>query len=485
MTVTVYHGDGMVVLPTLPAASVQCCVTSPPYFGLRSYPHAPTSWPEVSFVPVAGLPPLTIPAQVCHLGAEPDPWSYIGHLVQVFRAVRRVLRKDGTVWLNLGDSYAGSWGNDAPNGIRGTQRPETERGERWERRAYPDTTRLPATAPAVQDGLKPKDLLMIPSRVVLALQADGWWLRNDIIWHKPNPMPSSVQDRLTVAHEHIFLLAQRERYSYDATAIAEPSVSGHRSGNGFTRPERLVAGGRGNDQSWEPQPTRNARDVWSIPLRPYAGAHFAVFPEDVPRRCILAGTAPQACEHCGAPWRRVVERGEPDADRPQARRARELWAQAGLTEAHLHAIRAVGMADAGKAPHTMHGAGANTPEVQRLAAEAKAALGGYYREFLSGTPRTVGWQPTCGCADQQGTGRCVVLDPFAGSGTTGQVASSLGRASILIEAAADYLPLIARRTGGTAVGQRPPPPPRLREREAPSSAHHHLMPVDEIQRTEF
>jgi len=448
MTVTVYHGDCMDVLPTLAAGSVQCCVTSPPYFGLRAYPHAPTAWPEIAFVPVAGLPALTVPAQVCHLGAEADPWAYVAHLVHAFRAVRRVLRDDGTLWLNLGDSYASDskWGG-ASGGIQIGSGPEK----------VPRLRR--------QTGLGDKQQLLIPSRVALALQADGWWLRTDVIWEKPNAMPESVTDRPTRSYEHILVFARRARYYYDAEAIAEPAAVGHRGSRfstGKTRVAREQTGAAVGQRDREDRATRNARDVWKISTRSYPGAHFAVFPEELPERCILAGTPPQACNHCGAPWRRLVARCAPDPLRPQARRARDIWTQAGLTEAHLHAVRAVGLADAGKAQQTMRGAGANTPEVQRLAAEAKAALGGYYREFLSGPCQTVAWQPTCACPDNTGTGRSLVLDPFGGSGTTGAAAARLGRDTILIEAAADYLPLIAQRTDQRPIPRRPPPPPPRR-----------------------
>jgi DNA modification methylase len=427
MTITTHHGDCAALLPTLPPRSVQCCVTSPPYFGLRRYAGVTaTAWPEIEYTPMPGLPPVVIPAMVCCLGDESDPLAYVGHLVHVFRLVWRVLRNDGTLWLNLGDSYAGN---------RSYQVSPTK----WKSLEFGGSN-----ACKVPDGCKQKDLLLIPSRVALALQADGWLLRNDVIWHKPNPMPASVQDRLTVSHEHIFLLAKQQRYYYDQQAIAEPSVSDHGSGNGFKRPARLVAGGRGNDEPWEPQPTRNARDVWSIPTRPYSGAHFAVFPEELPRRCILAGSSPQACEQCGAPWKRVMGDATLNPDRPQARRAQALWQERGLTDAHLQAIRAVGLADAGKAIETMTGSGANAEEMIALAAEAKQTLGGYYREFLFGGKQTTGWQPTCRC-ESEGTGRSVVLDPFAGSGTTLRVAERLGRDSIGIELG-DYEHLQQERT---------------------------------------
>ena len=221
MTVTVLEGDSRTVLATLPEASVQCCVTSPPYFGLRDYGHNG------------------------QIGLEATTDDYVAEMVALFREVRRVLKDDGTLWLNLGDSYAGS-GKGPSQSLSAEAR---------------DMTHTMHTA-FVPDGLKPKDLIGIPWRVAFALQADGWYLRSDIIWHKPNPMPESVTDRPTKAHEYVFLLTKSARYYYDAAAIAEPSIDD----------------------------TRNARTVWSITTQPYKGAHFATMPPELARRCILAGS---------------------------------------------------------------------------------------------------------------------------------------------------------------------------------------------------
>ena len=221
MTVTVLEGDSRTVLATLPEASVQCCVTSPPYFGLRDYGHNG------------------------QIGLEATTDDYVAEMVALFREVRRVLKDDGTLWLNLGDSYAGS-GKGPSQSLSAEAR---------------DMTHTMHTA-FVPDGLKPKDLIGIPWRVAFALQADGWYLRSDIIWHKPNPMPESVTDRPTKAHEYVFLLTKSARYYYDAAAIAEPSIDD----------------------------TRNARTVWSITTQPYKGAHFATMPPELARRCIFAGS---------------------------------------------------------------------------------------------------------------------------------------------------------------------------------------------------
>lgn len=250
MAVRIIQGDCREVLRTLPDESVHCVVTSPPYFGLRDYG-------------VGG-----------QIGLEESPSAFVAEMVAVFREVRRVLRKDGTLWLNLGDSYAndGKWGGSSggkhAEGLHGAS--GIGRGKR-------------------QTGLKAKDRMMIPARVALALQADGWWLRDEIVWHKPNPMPSSVTDRTTPAHEMVYMLSRSARYWYDSGAIKEPSVSGHPSGNGFARPQQIARGGRGNAEQWSLTEFRNKRSVWTVPVSPFGGAHFATFPTDLITGCIKAG----------------------------------------------------------------------------------------------------------------------------------------------------------------------------------------------------
>lgn len=315
----ILQGDCREVLPTLAAESVQCCVTSPPYWGLRDYGTAEWIGGETECKheskaarrasrPASGLSggtatvdAGTILGRICHCGAvredsqiglESTPAEYVSALVSVFRDVRRVLRPDGTIWLNLGDSYATGAGKvgEAPGG--GAQ------GDRFKESYFGKNVNAPAGRGFTQPnrmpipGLKPKDLVGIPWRVAFALQADGWFLRSDIIWHKPNPMPESVSDRPTKSHEYVFLLSKSERYFYDAEAIAEPSVSEHPSGNGYARPQSLSRGGRGQDKVWQPVETRNARSVWTIHTKPFSEAHFATFPVELARRCILAGSKP-------------------------------------------------------------------------------------------------------------------------------------------------------------------------------------------------
>jgi DNA modification methylase len=264
-------GDCREILPTLAAGSVHCCVTSPPYWGLRDYGHAD------------------------QIGLEPSLAAHLEQLVLVFREVRRVLRSDGTLWLNLGDSYAslGGGGAQGKHGARANRR-HTQRGLKCRRH-------LP-------EGVKPKDLLGMPWRIALALQADGWWLRSDIIWSKPNPMPESVRDRPTKAHEYLFLLAKSERYYYDAQAIAEPVVSrdrgparkpdGWASGPGshhvvdHSRRERAPKDRAPRLHHESPTPTRTKRTVWTIPTTPTVESHFATFPRKLVEPCVLAGCPP-------------------------------------------------------------------------------------------------------------------------------------------------------------------------------------------------
>lgn len=256
-TCNIIQGDCLAVLKTLPDQSVNCCVTSPPYWGLRDYG-------------VAG-----------QLGIEKTPQEYVEKMTAVFREVRRVLRGDGTLWLNLGDSYAsgGNGGNpiydgSQPSGRFQGIRPGGEPRKGWKK---------------PPSGLKHKDLVGIPWRVAFALQADGWYLRQDIIWHKPNPMPESVTDRCTKAHEYVFLLSKSERYHYDADAVSEESVSDEQPRN---RPNGMSVV-MGKQQGAQPNcgvtQYRNRRSVWTVPTSSYPEAHFATFPPALIKPCILAG----------------------------------------------------------------------------------------------------------------------------------------------------------------------------------------------------
>ena len=274
----IIHGHALEQLAAMPDASVQMCATSPPYWGLRDYGDKGKPWPDVTFSPMPGLPPLTIPASTEPLGLESDPWAYVGHLVALFREVRRVLRDDGVLFLNLGDSYAGS--GKGPAGNLGAKHNERHLEHK--------------TGGVVPEGLKPKDLVGIPWRAAFALQADGWYLRSDVIWAKPNPMPESVTDRPTKSHEYVFILAKRARYFWDQEAVREadsraPSDNGFAGRQGGSR-GLPMSGGEGAAERWEPGAGRNPRTVWTIPTQPYPGAHFAVWPPALAERCVKAGS---------------------------------------------------------------------------------------------------------------------------------------------------------------------------------------------------
>jgi len=258
------------------------------------------------------------------------------------------------------------------------------------------------TRPQRYTGLPGKNLLMIPARVAIALQEDGWILRSDIIWHKPTAMPESVQDRPTSAHEHIFFLAKNEQYFYDAEAIKEPSQSDHPSGNGFKRDARLSylnpdGSSRGNEQQWQMNPYRNKRNVWTVSSQPYPGSHFATFPPKLIEPCILAGTAQKVCEHCQTPWTRVS-----------------------LPTGHIN------KREQAHAPFS-------TDTKTDSTGWAPARMG------------TDTWEPGCRCTENTGTGTCIVLDPFMGAGTTALVALQHGRNYLGIELNPDYIALAEKR----------------------------------------
>ena len=356
MSFEVRQGDCLELLREMPAGSVRCCVTSPPYWGLRDYGLPPSKWSD---------------GWVGCFGLEPTPEMYVAHALEVFREVRRVLADDGTLWLNMGDCYVssapGNADRDHSHGVWGVTRGQQEatavrrqkRGYRGDRlangrgdhpavlrrktRADRDGTHagkhtaMAALGPMSQPnrvpiaGLKPKDLVGMPWRAAFALQADGWWLRSEIIWAKPNPMPESAKDRPTRSHEQVFMLSKSARYFYDYEGGSEPTAGGahsrgkegspfdnfpsgwdndsrghrlklgrYRSGN-KARKFRVEHGGVAEDLHrghqafgvpWNDNGTRNRRTVWTIPTQPFAGAHFATFPEALVEPCILAGSAP-------------------------------------------------------------------------------------------------------------------------------------------------------------------------------------------------
>lgn len=280
----------------MPNGFLNCIITSPPYWGLRDYGTDGQVWPEISYSPMPGLPKITVPSQVCQLGLEQDPESYVAHLVYIFQKARRVLQKDGTFWLNLADSYT--------SGGRKSRDP-------GQSKLHPAFTGehngVTSWRPDTPSGLKKKDLVGIPWRIALALQADGWYLRSDIIWHKLNPMPESVTDRPTKAHEYVFLFSKSEKYYYDYESVKEPVAES-------TKKRGKVSFGGAKGRNYTPKPDdpnfrngseqwgrefdykkscknglRNRRSVWTMANEPYKGAHYAVFPTKLVEPCLLAG----------------------------------------------------------------------------------------------------------------------------------------------------------------------------------------------------
>ena len=419
-------GDVRERLKDIPDESVQCCVTSPPYWGLRDYgtgtweggdPNCDHVQEIVSKSGGDGLQYLkkgheknVVARGDCtkcgakridkQIGLEPTPEEYVAVMVEVFREVRRVLRGDGTCWVNLGDSYAsqpsGSLGENKGDGVY--ERRMRRNRDGGIERGKDARTKIDRT------GMKPKDLVGIPWMVALALRADGWYLRQDIIWAKPNPMPESVTDRCTKAHEYLFLLTKSARYFYDHEAIKEVSVDpeSHR-GRGKRNEDRFVGqrfsetrGGFSKIEEGTTYPTRNRRSVWTINPRPYEEAHFATFPVDLVIPCIKAGTSERGkCPHCGMPWKRVVERER-------------------IKESDSKRYSGVSMRNDGED-------------------------GRYHHEST-----TLGWQPQCTCPEHKPI-PCLVLDPFLGSGTTLQVARWLGRNGIGIELNGEYASLAKER----------------------------------------
>lgn len=330
---TVFIGDCRQVLRTLPDQSVHCCVTSPPYWGLRDYQLPPVVWggdrdcphewkehvrPAANGIThTSGMSGQTLSASSAtrtpmlsnfcvhcgawsgQLGLEPTSDMYVQHLVDVFGEVHRLLRKDGTLWLNLGDSYYGSWGNYVVAESTTAKALDKRRKDRY------GTFKPPMAAGRGMEPLKPKDLCGIPWRVALALQTSGWYLRCDIIWAKSNPMPESVKDRPTRAHEYLFLLTKSPQYYYDAKAIKEPCCSGP-SGIRKMREGLPRIGGKhkelndslasasqhtniGHRRAVGSLDGRNKRSVWNVATVPYRGAHFATFPSKLIEPCIKAG----------------------------------------------------------------------------------------------------------------------------------------------------------------------------------------------------
>ena len=381
-------GDVLERLADLPDGSVHCVATSPPFWGLRDYQTSGQ----------LGLEPVH-DCQGWATGTRCGE-CYICRMTSVFREVLRVLRSDGVCFVEIGDSYSsGPMTREELSGVRSGSTHNGRRGH--EDRVCGAQRRAP-----VPPGLKPKDLCGIPWRLALSLQADGWWIRQELIWNRPNPMPESVTDRCTKSHSYVFLLTKSSRYFYDAEAIREK----HADKKGIERFKgQCGVGDRTDNQGWaggtvhldkhrQYNPSgRNKRSVWNIPTQSYKGAHFATFPEALVAPMILAGTSERGCcPECGSPWVRVLSS-------PSGGTTGKSW--------QPHDDDLVSGNSGGK-----HG----------------------QKTWNSYTPaKTTGWKPSCTC-DVGDPVPCTVLDIFAGSCTTLKVAKELGRDSIGIELNPDY-----------------------------------------------
>ena len=478
------QGDCRQMLASLPDASVQCCITSPPYYGLRDYQTGTWQGGDAGCDHIDNVAEaerqrnrkgLACNAteidgalrsenvqneidKICdkcgarridsQLGLEQTPDEYVVNMVGVFREVWRVLRDDGTLWLNLGDSYAGSGPSGASYQSETTKRREgmdTDGAFRISKTLGQRGLTYAEKKPIPPPGLKPKDLVGIPWRVAFALQADGWYLRQDIVWSKPNPMPESVTDRCTKSHEYIFLMTKSAKYYYDNQAIMEPAAyaggkdtvfkGSDKYANGFVPntsaktiavmgherwPNSLHTGKTGEKHSGyknpdgslrtnvkDGVPARNKRSVWVCTTKPYKGAHFATFPPDLITPCVLAGTSEKGCcEKCGSPWERVVEKKTNTAQRNLA--------------------------------------GKNNDSYQRGRVTSRSSEHGDFHDLGTVSVKFLGWRATCKCEGEQPV-PCVVLDPFSGAGTTGVVAIKNGRHYIGTELNPDYVEMSRKR----------------------------------------
>jgi len=425
-------GHALDLLPEIPDGVFHCVVTSPPYWNLRDYKAPAVVWggePGCEHEWGAEIPRSQegggnrgVPAewqrpgrgahtggtsgQFCgrcggwkgQLGLEPTPELYVQHIVAVCREVKRVLRDDGVLWLNLGDSYAGS-------GKAQGQKPESMNlGKMQSERSYDPTFWTP-----IPPGLKPKDLVGIPWTVAFALRDDGWYLRRDVIWEKPNPMPESCRDRPTSAHEYVFLLTKKSRYYYDADAVREEAedrpFSNLKDKPILSYPGQPQSYSSGRSGFGHNPAGRNLRSVWNIATAPFSGAHFATFPPELARRCILTSPT-KVCKVCGAGWERVTEKrtGTPTTLKERLPKIE-------------HTRRYIGMEGPKSYNCIIH---VDAPEI-----------------------KTLGFRPTCGC--DAGADKAIILDPFMGSGTVALVAHENFRHYVGLEINPDYIPLSDKR----------------------------------------
>ena len=500
----IIQGDCIAGMQTLPDGCIHTCITSPPYWGLRDYGTATWEGGDAGCDHIkkekiglsSGLrndgrehtgmydgekaTKMTMQynreCRKCgakridaQLGAEKSPEEYVENLVKVFREVRRVLRDDGTVWLNLGDSY---WSNTL------SRKDPVE--SMWGNRPASDLTDGRDNIPtrnqrgglgAIPNGIKPKDLMGMPWRVAFALQADGWYLRQDIIWHKPNPMPESTTDRCTKAHEYIFLLSKNKHYYFDHEAIREPAASttAARALRGLSDNHKLVNGAPGQSPHGmnKPRPRqfgatiqegtnrgdvgrtfvdtgkRNKRSVWTVNTGGYKGAHFAVYPKKLIEPCVLAGTSEHGCcSKCGVPWQRQTNKPTYNLE-PVASIDRKGIALTPEDSAIVLWIEDNGGDYRISVDGDKHTEQWNDIPISN-GRQTQFAKNGY--TLLTWGEGTVenGWAQQCKCKDAT-VEPCTVFDPFTGSGTTAVVALKNGRNFVGTELNPEYIKIAEAR----------------------------------------
>jgi DNA modification methylase len=424
----ILNGDCRTVMQSMMPETYQTCITSPPYLWVRDYNVPSTDFPEVTYIPMTGTLPLTVPAWTGCLGLEPTVEMFIAHIVLIMREVWRVLRKDGTLWLNFGDTYFGSGKGCNADGLKNLKGKDKDHNGRY-------TSNLPYKE-FKSSGLKPKDLIMVPARIALALQADGWYVRSDIIWSKSNAMPESAVDRPTKAHEYMHLFSKSRYYYYDDEAIREPvtgsnnvPIAGSKGAFGPKQSRRrrgnarVFRGGgayvenqafdnsisvereaRGN--AINESGMRNKRSVWTVATAQTKEAHFATFPEKLIEPPVLAGSSPQACPHCGAPWKRKKVKV---ADRPSR------FIHLEVINGALNSIKNEGSVKS-------------------------------YDKSYRIEQKPIGRIPTCKCKNNDGSGKCHIIDPFGGLGTTMKVALENNRECTSIDINPEYTKINKRRT---------------------------------------
>jgi DNA modification methylase len=425
----IHQGDAVETLAEMPESSVHTVMTSPPYYGLRDY--------EADG----------------QIGLEDTLDEYIAELLNVAEELRRVLRSDGSWWLNLGDSFAGSG-----------------RGQWAGNDDQPKESYTPDSLPEQQTSLRRKSKMLVPHRVAIALEDSGWIVRADCPWIKPNPMPHPVKDRLHETKEFIFHLTPEPDYWFDLDAVRESHsdasferVTNAKESGKYTAGLQMTACPREDDPEhvqMDPDDAchpngKNPGDIFEISVKPFSDAHFAVYPPELCETPIKASCPPKVCAECGTPYERETEetplweRDPDDIERRQAEKALERFRASDLDVEHLEAARSVGFGDGEHGDASQGSRDRVDRETRDLADEAKEVLGGYFREFVAAPERdATGWRQACSC-ETDATEPGIVLDPFAGAGTTALVAKDLGRRFVGIDLNPEYVAIAQKRAGVT------------------------------------